>query len=156
MAGFVSQSNEGTTQEGLGLRITIRVPSAATEGRMAAIEMVAPAGFVAPPFLHRHTDLDWQGHVLDGAVAMILDGQRVTIEAGGLVVVPRGTAFQWWNASADRPVRWLCTYAPGGFENYFGEVATALQSLGRPPTREDLMAVVPPLWKRYNIEMVPG
>ena len=156
MPAQLSQPGDGQVLEGLGCRITIRLTAQATDQRLAAIEMEAPPGFAAPPMRHRHLDLDWQGYVVAGSVAMELDGKPVTIPEGGLVAVPRGVAFKWWNASATEPVRWICTYAPGGFEQYFVELLAAMSALGRPPTRDDLMTVVPPLWKKYNIEVVPG
>jgi mannose-6-phosphate isomerase-like protein (cupin superfamily) len=155
MRGHVSLPGEGQLLDAIGCRIRIRIPSEATDGRASAIEMEAPGGFTAPPLRHRHLDLDWQGHVLEGTVAMELDGQLVTIPGGGIVTVPRGVAFKWWNASADRPVRWVCSYFPGGFERYFVELVTALGGLGRPPSRDDLATLVPPLWKKYGIEAIP-
>jgi mannose-6-phosphate isomerase-like protein (cupin superfamily) len=156
MNAFVVGPNEGQLLGSMGIRIRIVVTSEQTNGLFSMIEMSAPPGFRAPPTLHRHTDIEWHGHVLEGTVKMTLDGREVTVPAGGLVFVPRGTSFNWWNGSATEPVRWTCTYAPGGFEKYFGDVAAALNALGRPPTPADLGQLAPPLWKKHGIEPVAG
>jgi mannose-6-phosphate isomerase-like protein (cupin superfamily) len=154
VSAFVSLPGEGRAIDGAAFSIRVRVPSEAVGGALGVIEMVAAPGAKGPPVLHRHTDIDWHGHVLEGTVAMELDGSVVTLPAGSMVLVPRGTAFRWWNDSATDPVRWVCTYTPGGFERYFTDMADALGSLGRPPTPADIAAAAPALWARHGVEVV--
>jgi mannose-6-phosphate isomerase-like protein (cupin superfamily) len=154
MAGFVVGIGEGRQLECFGCRFEVKVSAAQTGGEFSVVEMAAPPGFRAPPALHRHPDMDWHAYVLEGAVAMDLDDRAVTVERGAVVVIPRGTAFRWSNASSTEPVRWLLTYTPGGFENYFFELGEALAALKRPPVQEDLATIVPPLWKKHGVEIV--
>ena len=156
MEAFVVSPSEGQLVEGMGIKIRILVTGAQTGGLFSTIEMTAPPGFRAPPALHRHVDIDWHARVLSGTVVMNLDGREVTIPAGGFVFVPRGAAFKWWNGSATEPVSWTCTYAPSGFEQYFVEIAAAVNSLGRAPVPGDLAVIAPPLWKKHGVEVVPG
>lgn len=154
MQAFVVGPNDGQMMEAMGIKIRFVVTGEQTNGLFSTIEMTAPPGFRAPPMLHKHVDIEWHGRVLSGRVQMVIDGQEVSIPEGGLVFVPRGTAFKWWNASATEPVRWTCTYAPAGFEKYFVEMGETLRALGRPPTPADLAQAAPPLWKKHGIEVV--
>lgn len=153
---FVVPGGEGQRVELGPVSLTIRVPSSRVGGAFSVVDFTAAPGFRAPPVLHKHADMDWSAHVLSGAAAMQLDDRQVRVDAGGLVVIRRGTAFRWWNASDTEPVRWLLTYTPGGFEQYFLDLAQAFSALGRPPTPADLAAVVPPLWAKHGVEIVPG
>jgi hypothetical protein len=67
--------------------------------------------------------------VEQGEIAIELDGIEHRVRRGGLVVVPRGVAFRWRNASRERGVRWVATYTPGGFERFFLEMADRLRML---------------------------
>jgi mannose-6-phosphate isomerase-like protein (cupin superfamily) len=154
MAALVSLPGEGLALDALGCRLIIRIPAQATDGRISVTELQAPAGFVAPPMRHRHRDMDWQGQVIEGKLAIELDGKTVDVPAGGVVAIPRGVVFRWWNADQQKPLRFTCTYMPGGFEQYFVELVAALGALGRPATRDDMAVVVPPLWKKYGVEVV--
>jgi hypothetical protein len=89
-----------------------------------------------------------------GEIAIELDGVEHRVPHGGLVVVPRGVAFRWWNASHEHAVRWLATYAPGGFEHFFVDMVARLRALGHPPTPSDMTAIASSLWKQYGVETV--
>jgi quercetin dioxygenase-like cupin family protein len=153
MPAFVTTPEEGERVLAVGCTVTVRVPSEKTGGSFGMVEFVAPPGFAAPPALHRHADIDWYAHVLEGSIAMTLDGSDVVVPTGGIVYIPRNTAFRWSNASKTEPARWLITYTPGGFERYFAELAREFAALGRPPTPADLGDIVKPLWRKHGIEL---
>jgi quercetin dioxygenase-like cupin family protein len=138
----------------MGSRIAIRVPSEATDGAFSVVEVEAPPGFRAPPTRHRHPDVDWYGAVQEGEVAIELDGHVARVPAGSVVVVPRGVAFRWSNASDDEPVRLTFTYVPGGFERFFVDLVDGLKALDRAPTGADMARMAPPLWARHGVEVV--
>jgi Cupin domain len=92
--------------------------------------------------------------VEEGEVAMELDGREHRITAGGLVVVPRGVAFRWWNPSTEHGVRWHCTYTPGGFERFFMQMFERLKALGPAATPAQMAAVAQSLWGEHRVETV--
>lgn len=151
----VSQSNECKVLTFMGNTMRMLVPSERTGGACAVVDLQVAAGFVAPPLRHRHRDMDWHGVVVEGEIAIELDGTPAVIATGGAVFVPRGVAFRWRNPHADRGARWILTYTPGGFERYFVEIIDAVNALGRPPTPQDLGALATPLWKKYGVDVVP-
>jgi len=107
-----------------------------------------------PPILHAHDDVDWSGYVLEGEIALDADDDHLRIPTGGYVLLPRHTAFRWWNARDDMPVRWLITYTPGGFEQFFRDLDAKLAALGRMPTPEDMQRIAPALWSEYRVQVV--
>jgi quercetin dioxygenase-like cupin family protein len=154
MTAIVAKPQEGRVLEMMGNRLTIRVSADQTGGVCSIVDFEVAAGFVAPPVRHRHRDMDWQAVVTDGEIAMELDGVLETIPVGGVVFIPRGTAFKWWNAHKDRKARWMLTYTPGGFEQFFVDVLAAVSAFGRAPTPPEMWALVMPLWKKHGIDVV--
>jgi mannose-6-phosphate isomerase-like protein (cupin superfamily) len=151
MPGKVIFPDGARVIEAMGNRLHLIVPSEATGGLFSVVDFHVAPSFRAPPLLHRHPDLDWWGHVLEGEILVELDSQEVRAPVGSTVFVPRGTSFRWWNPDA-RAARWLLTYSPGGFEQYFVDVAAALEN-GTPKTPAELQELVGPLWKKYRMEM---
>lgn len=152
LESVVRQLGEGLVLQVAASRVVIRVTSEETGGAFSVVEIAAPPGFQAPPLLHRHTDVDWYGFVDEGEVAMELDGRESTIKAGGIVVVPRGVAFRWWNPSTERGVRWHCTYTPGGFERFFMQMFERLRELGDHATPANIAKVAQSLWAEHRVE----
>jgi quercetin dioxygenase-like cupin family protein len=121
------------------------VPSEATGGAVAVVEHVlGPKRLGAP--LHRHSREDEVSHVLEGELT-VQQGDRVeTASVGGTIHKPRGVFHAFWNAG-DTPVRFLEIIAPGGFAQYFRELAPLLQREGSPD-----LAAVAALAGRYGVE----
>jgi mannose-6-phosphate isomerase-like protein (cupin superfamily) len=139
----------------MGSRMIIRVRSEETGGAFSVVEMQVPPRFQAPPVLHRHVDVDWYGFVEEGEVAMQLDEETHRIPRGGIVVVPRGVAFRWWNPSDQNGVRWHTTYTPGGFERFFEQMVARLRALDH-PTPAAMAGIAASLWAEYRVETVPS
>ena len=117
-----------------GGTITILADSAATGGRFAVVDYTAPPGFPGPP-PHRHREIADLFYVLEGELSMKVDGDTVAAPAGTFVLVAPGTVHTFSNPS-DRPARFLGIVSPGGFEQYFRDVAAgdrrrAVRSRGR-------------------------
>jgi mannose-6-phosphate isomerase-like protein (cupin superfamily) len=86
---------------------------------------VAP-DFPRPP-AHRHARMLESIYVIEGALALTIDGDDATIPAGGFVAIPPGTVHT--SSPGQEPVRFLNLIAPGGMEHYLREAAR----LGAPP-----------------------
>ena len=95
MKPIVQRDGEGQVLEVMASRVTIRIRAEDTGGAFSVVEMQVPAGFRAPPLLHRHIDVDWYALVQEGEIDIELGGIEYRVSGGGLVVVPRGTAFRW-------------------------------------------------------------
>src|SRR5687767_9624945 len=81
---------------------------------------IAPGTLAAP--LHRHLHEDEYSYVLEGEVGFQLGDEVRYAGPGELVRKPRGEWHAFWNRSG-RPAKVLELIAPGGFENYFREIA---------------------------------
>ncbi|MBV8519415.1 MAG: cupin domain-containing protein [Acidobacteria bacterium] len=154
MQDLVRQAGDGTTLQMMGSRVTIRVRAEDTGGAFSVVEIAVPPGFQAPPVLHRHREVDWYGFVEEGEVAMELDGSEQRIRTGGIVVVPRGVAFRWWNPSSERGLRWHCTYTPGGFEHFFEDMLKRLAQFGGSVTPAAIASVAQSLWAEHGVETI--
>jgi mannose-6-phosphate isomerase-like protein (cupin superfamily) len=105
-------------------RTTFLLRSQQTEGRYSLVEHTFPPQFAGPPaHVYRHYDHAW--YVLEGAVEVTCGGRIIQAPAGTFVLVPKGIAHTFSNPAAV-PARMLEIDAPGGFEPYFEELATAI------------------------------
>ena len=64
---------------------------------------------IAPLHLHRSDDEAWI--VLEGRLGFQVGDERHEVEAGGSMLVTRGTPHTYWNPSSE-PVRYLLVMAP--------------------------------------------
>ncbi len=124
--------------------------TAAHDAGFSLIEMHVPPHFRPPPVLHRHTREGAVVYILEGALRYLFsNGAETTAGAGTLVHLPPGAWFRWENAT-DAPVRMLCMFSPAGFEEYFAEVAAAIERCAFDPAA--LATVIPPLRAKYGDE----
>lgn len=114
------------------------------DGGFSLVEHPMPPRTLAAP-LHRHSREDEYSYVLEGRMGALLGDAVVYAEAGDLVHKPRNQWHTFWNAG-DEPCRLLEIISPGGFEDYFQEVADAVAA---GPPDPGLMA---DLQERYGIE----
>ena len=77
--------------------------------------------------LHIHHYEDEVIYVLDGAIDIQLDNEKLHAPAGGIVHLPKNIPHALHNP-LKTPLRIMVCAIPGGLENYFDEVDTALQS----------------------------
>jgi quercetin dioxygenase-like cupin family protein len=149
--GNVVAPGSAAAFEWAGNRFTFPVRGADSGGAFAVMQLEVAPGFVAPPILHAHSREDWWAQVLEGEIAIQLGAKTHRATAGAWIVVPRGTPFRWWNPRQE-PARWLLTYAPAGFEQYFFDLMEAMKA--RPDAT--VVELAPPLWTRYGLSITPG
>ena len=112
----------------LGNRFLLR--SDRTEGRFAILEhTIAPRALAAPT--HTHRNEDEYSFVLSGRMGAMIGDEVVEAGPGELVVKPRGVPHAFWNA-ADEETRVLELISPGGFEQYFADLAPLFAGDGPP------------------------
>jgi len=95
-----------------------------TGGRFTLVEHpIAPHALAGPMHVHAHEDE--YSYVLEGEVGFQVGDEVFSAGPGQLVAKPRGIWHGFWNAG-DEPARVLELISPGGFENYFAELAPLL------------------------------
>lgn len=93
--------------------------------RILAVLTVRPGGAVAGE--HTHAHFSERFGVLEGELAVRVDGREMVRRTGGDVVVAPGVRHDWWNAG-DAPARVLVEITPPG---RFSEMILTLFALAR-------------------------
>lgn len=138
-------ADQGTSIQIGGFGTVVKVPDERTNGSVAIVEhTLAPGLLGAPP--HRHTREDETSYVLEGQLTVQIGADVVTAGPGEIVVKPRGISHTFWNAG-DQPVRFLEVISPGGFEDYFAELASIIPADGPPDA-----GAIAALGARYGME----
>jgi mannose-6-phosphate isomerase-like protein (cupin superfamily) len=115
-------------------------------GDLSLMERTLPPGGRRPP-PHRHTNCSEAYFVLDGLVSVVIEGEELTVGREGFVLVPRGTAHTFGNASASE-ARLLVIHAPA-MDAYFAGLH-ALWGRTEPPTPDEERE----LMARFGMEAV--
>jgi mannose-6-phosphate isomerase-like protein (cupin superfamily) len=116
------------------------------DGDLSLMERTLPPGGRRPP-PHRHTNCSEAYFVLDGLVAVVIEGEELAVGPEGFVLVPRGTAHTFGNAGDDE-ARLLVIHAPA-MDAYFAGLHE-LWSRPEPPTPDEERA----LMARFGMEAV--
>jgi quercetin dioxygenase-like cupin family protein len=128
-----------------GFGVIYKVPSDATGGDVAVVEHVlGPRQLGAP--LHRHSREDEISYVLEGSLTVQQRDAVETAGPGATIFKPRGVFHAFWNPGTE-PVRFLEVIAPGGFAQYFRDLAPLLHRPGPP----DLGAIAA-LGARFGVD----
>ena len=115
-------------------------------GDFSLMERTLPPGGRRPP-AHRHTNCSEAYFVLDGLVAVTVEGEDLSVGQEGFVLVPRGTAHTFGNGGPDE-ARLLVIHAPA-MDAYFAGLHD-LWSRGEPPAPDEERA----LMARFGMETV--
>jgi quercetin dioxygenase-like cupin family protein len=94
------------------------------------VKLMAPPPAPGPP-LHVHEDEDEAIYLLEGSLECRVGDQSLTISAGGVVLVPRGTWHTLANAGSGL-ARFLVILSPPGFGGYWKEVSQSTSPSGGP------------------------
>ena len=134
---------------GLGM---LKATAEQTEGRFAAMELLAPKGFASPLHIHRNEDEFFV--VLSGEVRLQHGETVIEAVGGSLVYGPRNIAHAFRVDSEQ--ARLLLFFGPAGAEGFFRDAGKPAGSIGLPPAderfldREALMEI----GARYHQEFV--
>jgi quercetin dioxygenase-like cupin family protein len=120
--GLAVRAGEGQrSRSPLGGDITYIVRGENSNGALAALEAVNPAG-EGPP-LHVHTREDEVVYVLGGEIRWKLGDQLSLTGPGSFVFIPRGVPHTWQNVG-NGECTMLITFAPAGMEGFFDRLAS--------------------------------
>jgi quercetin dioxygenase-like cupin family protein len=135
-----------------GFGTTIRVPGQAVGGSVSLVEHSLEPGLLgAPP--HRHSREDETSYVLQGRLTVQVGGEIVTAGPGEVIVKPRGVFHAFWNAGGE-PVRFLEVISPGGFEDYFAELARIVPQDG-PPDLDAIAELAARFGMEFDMSRIP-
>jgi len=134
------------------------LPAAATGGAFGLVEHDLPAGQLGSP-VHTHEREDEYSYVLRGRLTAQIGDDVIEAGPGELVVKPRGIPHAFWNAGTE-PVHFLELISPGGFDEYFFELAAPFndhdeQAMGEIVGRYRLdlrMETIPELLQRNGLQ----
>jgi mannose-6-phosphate isomerase-like protein (cupin superfamily) len=108
----------------LGHRVTL-IP---VGGRVAAIEVVTPAGVPGPP-PHHHEEMDECFYVVSGKLGVLSGDTWTSLEPGEYLNVPRGAVHSFRNEGSEE-VRVITAFDPPGFERFFLEYGVDVDTAG--------------------------
>ena len=97
------------------------ISSLATGGAFGLVQHDLPAHQLGSP-IHTHEREDEYSFVLQGRLWAQVGDAVLEAGPGELVAKPRGIPHAFWNAGPE-PVQFLELITPGGFEEYFFELA---------------------------------
>lgn len=135
----------------LGVRMTVTVRAADTDGKYGLIECVLPAGFAPPPHIH-HSE-DEQFYLVEGRLTFRCAGQTIAAGPGDIVLLPRGVPHTFV-VEEPGPARVLQITTPGGVEEFFAGFGTPLSVLAAAPDGPPDFKRLAELATQYQIEFV--
>jgi len=123
------ETNPLTSFDFGGLGVEWRLDGGESDNRFSVVHHpIAPRALAAPLHYHRHEDE--YSYVLRGTLGALLGDRVVRAGPGTWVRKPRHQWHTFWN-DGDSPCEIIEIISPGGFENYFREVAAAWGDLQR-------------------------
>src|SRR3954468_5962891 len=105
--------------------VDFKLWGADTGGAVSVVEHPFAVGALVPP--HLHTREDEYSIVTGGEIGFRSGDREVVLAAGGYITKPRGEMHAMWNAGAV-PARMIEIISPAGFEDFFREMADAVES----------------------------
>ena len=107
-----------------------------TGGAFLMFEDALDAGKVTP--LHIHPEADETFYLLEGEIALHIDGDQRPLHAGGIAIIPRGVPHAFLVTSPQ--ARMLCLQTPGTGEAFY-RLASEPMVPGEPATADDFARV---------------
>ena len=125
-------------------RVTIKAGPGETGNAFSQLVMDEPRGSGTP--IHIHHNEDETFYVLEGEVAFFSGSERIDLEAGGYLFVPRGAVHAYLVCS--ERARMLVTISPSGTEQLF--VSLGVPVTGPEPPTEAVMPPMPELVRLFG------
>ncbi len=114
----VLRQGQGTALPMIGL---LKASARSTGGAFEIIEYEGPAA--PPPHVHREREEAF--YILAGAFTFTLGNEEFEVEAGSLIVIPRGTRHGFRVGPGGRA---LLIIVPAGLQGFFEELGAGLQA----------------------------
>lgn len=104
----------------MGEKIVCKIHGKETFGRFAVVEETSPP--LNAMFSYRHRQTEKIYYVLEGRYEAFIGDERIIINQGDTIPVPRGTSHYFRNLLTAHS-KLLIFITPGGFENFFDETS---------------------------------
>ena len=137
------------TIEWLGVVYKTILSSEATGGAMSIVDSLSPVGSGPPRHVHEREDETFI--LLSGRCRFWLEGEKFEKGPGATVFVPRGKEHTF-QVTGNEPSRHIVVLTPGGFENFFAEMARGnfripedMPQIAESAARNNLRFTGPPL-----------
>jgi quercetin dioxygenase-like cupin family protein len=141
---IVLRPGEGLRLEARGSDLLFKALGSMTGGRFSFMERTIPPGGRIPP-VHRHPTTVEAFFVLDGALTLLVDADRIDASAGTFVLVAEGASHTFGNAGTT-PARVLIIHAPA-LDPYFEDLARLWVGPEAPEPEAELA-----LMRRHGLE----
>jgi mannose-6-phosphate isomerase-like protein (cupin superfamily) len=138
MAKVLGRGEGAARYEARGSVMLFKALAAQDDGDFSLMERTLPAGGRRPP-THRHAGCSEAYFVLEGTVAVVVDGDELLLGPEDFVLVPRGVAHTFGNGGGDE-ARLLVLHAPG-LDAYFAGLHD-LWNRDEPPTPDEERALM--------------
>jgi mannose-6-phosphate isomerase-like protein (cupin superfamily) len=116
-------------------RMQLKIDGDDTNGALSFYEYVSQPGVTGPP-QHIHHGHDETFYIVDGIYEFTFGTEEVVARPGDFLYVPRGRPHTFRNAGKDCG-RFVGTFAPAHFANYFRQLAEIIDRTGAPPAHDD-------------------
>jgi len=125
------------------LTVRFLVTSEDSRGSIAAFELVVPAGQRLAGSAHSHDHYEETIYGVSGILTWTVDGNRVDVEAGQALCIPRGAVHRFDNNGA-QGAKALCVITPAAIgPQYFRESAEVVNAAaGGPPDRQRMAEIM--------------
>jgi quercetin dioxygenase-like cupin family protein len=129
----------------------IKLRGEQTENEWAFIEQTIEPHCPPPP-VHKHLNFSESLYLLSGSLTVQLEEEKILVEAGTFILVPKGVYHSFWNESSE-PTKFLIFFHPAGFENFYKEwVELRNQEKTWPPKDPQKLDQ---LFKKYDVIAKP-
>ena len=151
---MTASSNSASNLWFLNTWVTIRVPGEDGQDRISILEHRAPYGDSPPLHIHHTEDEIFQ--VLEGQFLFVIGEKERRLEAGEILLAPKGIPHQYLIESPQGG-RWTTTTVPGDFERFVRVMARPAERLELPPAGVPSPEAIQKLTEtaaQYGIEIV--
>ncbi len=146
----MAMPDDGEALWGLGGLWIIKV-SAAQSGELYSILEVRLVKGCATP-LHVHPEDDETFIVLDGELALLVEGQRVDAGPGGIVHLPGGGIHAW---RVESNIARFLIIATAQHEAFYRECCQPAPSLTQPPNAGEIdLSIIIPAGERHGVQII--
>ncbi|MFC5045632.1 cupin domain-containing protein [Aquimarina hainanensis] len=114
-------TDEGKKWNVFGVQITGKILSTDTEGEYAVIVTETPPQGGPPKHIHAHEDELF--YILTGKYTFFCGDKTIYAQKGDFIRLPKGIPHNFINTDSITGIT-MNTITPGGFENFFEQVAT--------------------------------